>query len=237
MTGHLGYEKHHPAGRGSGNSRNGSTPKTVLTDVGAVGLAVPRDRAGSFEPKIVRKGQARLEGFNERIIALYARGITTRDIRAHLRESGATRRWPGCGAAARILSPAWPEFPPSRRQPVGVCGGTGGGSAGPRIARARECAAVADVRSAPGREPDCAKPAGARARAHHQFARGRPARQELRRSRPVRPAIAGGPVLSRQQSPAASLRRPPGRQAGGTPGTEASRADAASQARMTAPGT
>jgi putative transposase len=86
MTGHLGYEKHDPAGRGSGNSRNGSTPKTLLTDVGAVDLAVPRDRNGSFDPKIVRKGQTRLEGFNDRIIALYARGMTTRDIRAHLRE-------------------------------------------------------------------------------------------------------------------------------------------------------
>ena len=86
MTGHLGYEKHDPAGRGSGNSRNGMTAKTVLTDVGAVDLAVPRDRNGTFEPRIVRKGQTRLEGFNERIIALYARGMTTRDIRAHLRE-------------------------------------------------------------------------------------------------------------------------------------------------------
>jgi transposase-like protein len=86
MTGHLGYEKHDPAGRGSGNSRNGTTPKTVLTDIGAVDLAVPRDRNGSFEPRIVRKGQTRLEGFNERVIALYARGMTTRDIRAHLRE-------------------------------------------------------------------------------------------------------------------------------------------------------
>jgi putative transposase len=86
MTAHLGYEKHDPAGRGSGNSRNGSTGKTLLTDVGAVELAVPRDRAGSFDPKIVRKGQTRLEGFNDRIIALYARGMTTRDIRAHLRE-------------------------------------------------------------------------------------------------------------------------------------------------------
>jgi putative transposase len=86
MTGHLGYDKHDPAGRGSGNSRNGTTGKTVLTDVGAVDLAVPRDRNGSFEPQIVRKGQTRLEGFNERIIALYARGMTTRDIRAHLRE-------------------------------------------------------------------------------------------------------------------------------------------------------
>jgi putative transposase len=86
MTSHLGYEKHDPAGRGSGNSRNGTTGKTLLTDVGAVDLAVPRDRNSSFDPKIVRKGQTRLEGFNDRIIALYARGMTTRDIRAHLRE-------------------------------------------------------------------------------------------------------------------------------------------------------
>jgi putative transposase len=86
MTEHLGYEKHDRAGRGSGNSRNGSTGKTLLTDVGAVDLAVPRDRNGSFDPKIVRKGQTRLEGFNDRIVALYARGMTTRDIRAHLRE-------------------------------------------------------------------------------------------------------------------------------------------------------
>src|SRR5216110_502067 len=86
MTGHLGYDKHDPAGWGSGNNRNGTTGKTVLTDVGAVDLAVPRDRNGTFEPQIVRKGQTRLEGFNERIIALYARGMTTRDIRAHLRE-------------------------------------------------------------------------------------------------------------------------------------------------------
>jgi putative transposase len=86
LTEHLGYEKHDPAGRGSGNSRNGSTRKTLLTEAGAVDLAVPRDRVGSFEPKIVRKGQTRLDGFNERIVALYARGMTTRDIRAHLRE-------------------------------------------------------------------------------------------------------------------------------------------------------
>jgi putative transposase len=86
MTGHLGYEKHDPAGRGSGNSRNGTTAKTVLTDAGAVDLTVPRDRNGTFEPQVVRKGQTRLEGFSERVVALYARGMTTRDIRAHLRE-------------------------------------------------------------------------------------------------------------------------------------------------------
>jgi hypothetical protein len=86
MTEHLGYDKHDPAGRGSGNSRNGSTSKRLLTAVGPVELAVPRDRVGSFDPRIVRKGQSRLDGFNDRIIALYARGMTTRDIRAHLRE-------------------------------------------------------------------------------------------------------------------------------------------------------
>jgi putative transposase len=86
LTGHLRYDKHDPAGRGSGNSRKGATGKTVLTDVGAVDLQVPRDRNGSFEPQIVRKGQTRLKGFNDRIIALYARGMTTRNIRAHLRE-------------------------------------------------------------------------------------------------------------------------------------------------------
>src|SRR3954464_6739824 len=86
LTHHLGYEKHDPAGRGSGNSRNGVTGKRLLTEIGGIDLEVPRDRGGSFNPQIVRKGQTRLDGFNDRIIALYARGLTTRDIRAHLRE-------------------------------------------------------------------------------------------------------------------------------------------------------
>src|SRR3954453_5538035 len=86
MTEHLGYEKHDPAGRGSGNSRNGVTGKQLLTEIGGLGLEVPRDRSGSFSPQIVRKGQTRLDGFNDRIIALYARGLSTGDIRAHLRE-------------------------------------------------------------------------------------------------------------------------------------------------------
>jgi putative transposase len=86
LTQHLGYEKHDPGGRGSGNSRNGITSKTLLTEVGGIELDVPRDRAGSFSPQIVRKRQTWLDGFNDRIIALYARGMTTRDIRAHLRE-------------------------------------------------------------------------------------------------------------------------------------------------------
>uniref|UniRef100_UPI001C3F30AC transposase n=1 Tax=Nocardia araoensis TaxID=228600 RepID=UPI001C3F30AC len=84
LTEHLGYEKGDPAGRGSGNNRNGWTSKTVLTDIGAVPVSVPRDRNGSFEPKIVPKHARRLAGFNEQILSLYARGMSVRDIRAHL---------------------------------------------------------------------------------------------------------------------------------------------------------
>lgn len=84
MTGHLGYEKHDRTGRGSGNSRNGTSPETVLTDAGAVTVAVPRDRNGAFAPKILPKGARRLAGFNERILSLYARGMNVRDIRSHL---------------------------------------------------------------------------------------------------------------------------------------------------------
>jgi putative transposase len=84
LTEHLGYEAGDPAGRGSGNNRNGTTPKTVLTEIGAVELDVPRDRNGTFEPKLVPKGARRLEGFNQNIIHLYARGLSTRDIRREL---------------------------------------------------------------------------------------------------------------------------------------------------------
>jgi putative transposase len=86
LTDHLGYDKHDQAGWGSGNSRNGTTPKRVNTEIGTLDLDVPRDRNGSFEPRIVPKRSRRLKGFNERIIALYARGMTVRDIRAHLEE-------------------------------------------------------------------------------------------------------------------------------------------------------
>jgi putative transposase len=65
LTEHLGYDKHDPAGRGSGNARNGTTPKRLLTEVGGIELDVPRDRNGSFSPRIVRKGQTRLDGFND----------------------------------------------------------------------------------------------------------------------------------------------------------------------------
>src|SRR5690606_22496082 len=73
-----------PAGRGSPNSRNGSTPKTLATEVGDVDLATPRDRAGTFEPRLVPKGARRVGGLDEMIISLYAGGMTVRDIQAHL---------------------------------------------------------------------------------------------------------------------------------------------------------
>lgn len=84
LSGHLGYEKGDLAGRGSPNSRNGHSPKTVATEVGDVALAVPRDRAGSFEPRLVPKGARRTGGLDEMIISLYAGGMTIRDIGHHL---------------------------------------------------------------------------------------------------------------------------------------------------------
>jgi putative transposase len=86
LTDHLGYEPGDPAGRGSGNSRNGSTGKTLLTETGPVALETPRDRAGTFEPQIVRKGQRRLDGIDKIVLGLYAKGMSTRDITAHLAE-------------------------------------------------------------------------------------------------------------------------------------------------------
>jgi len=87
MTEHLGYEKHDPAGRESGNVRNGSRSKSVLTEnTGSVEIEVPRDRAGTFEPQIVRKRQRRLNGVDEIVLSLYAKGLTTGEISAHFAE-------------------------------------------------------------------------------------------------------------------------------------------------------
>jgi putative transposase len=85
LTDHLGYEKGDPAGRGAPNSRNGTTPKTVLSEMGPLPLDVPRDRDSSFEPRLVPKGARRLAGgLDEMIISLYAGGMTVRDIGHHL---------------------------------------------------------------------------------------------------------------------------------------------------------
>ena len=101
LTDHLGYEQGDPAGRGSPNSRNGSTPKTVSTEIGPVPLDVPRDRASTLEPRLVAKGQRRLGGLDEQIIGLYAGGMTVRDIR---------RNWPSRWARSCPTTP-FPRSP------------------------------------------------------------------------------------------------------------------------------
>lgn len=87
MDDHLGYSKYHPKGKNTGNSRNGKGRKTVRSLHGEIDLDVPRDRNGTFEPKLVKKGEKQLNGFDDRIISLYARGMTTRDIQAHFAEA------------------------------------------------------------------------------------------------------------------------------------------------------
>ena len=87
MEQHLGYAKHAPEGRNSGSSRNGKSSKKVRSVHGEIDLDIPGDRSGSCEPKLIKKGEKQLNGFDDRIISLYARGMTTRDIQAHFEES------------------------------------------------------------------------------------------------------------------------------------------------------
>ena len=86
MTEHVGYEKHDAGGNNSGNSRNGKSAKTMKGTFGTMPLEVPRDRNGTFEPQIIEKHQTRFTGFDENIISLYARGLSTREIQQHLEE-------------------------------------------------------------------------------------------------------------------------------------------------------
>ena len=86
MTAHLGYEKHSAEGHNSGNSRNGASTKRLKGDFGTVEIAVPRDRQASFDPKMVPKGTTRFAGFDDKILSMYARGMTTREIQGHLEE-------------------------------------------------------------------------------------------------------------------------------------------------------
>jgi putative transposase len=86
LTEHLGYEKHDPVGYKSGNSRNGKSPKKLKGDFGEMDLETPRDRNATFEPKIIEKGQTRFTGFDDKILSMYARGMSTREIQGHLEE-------------------------------------------------------------------------------------------------------------------------------------------------------
>jgi putative transposase len=86
MSDHLGYDKHDPVGRNRGNSRNGTRSKTVITEIGPVDIEVPRDREGTFDPVLVRKRQRRLDGIDQIVTSLTARGLTTGEIAAHFEE-------------------------------------------------------------------------------------------------------------------------------------------------------
>jgi putative transposase len=86
LTSHLGYGKHDPSGNNSGNSRNGVTRKTLSGDFGEIELETPRDRKGEFEPQLIKKNQTRWTGFDDKILSMYARGMTTREIQGHLEE-------------------------------------------------------------------------------------------------------------------------------------------------------
>ena len=86
LTHHLGYEKHDPVGHHSGNTRNGASAKTIQGKRGQMQIEVPRDRQSQFEPQIIKKGQRRFDGFDERVISLYARGLSVREIQGPLEE-------------------------------------------------------------------------------------------------------------------------------------------------------
>ena len=88
MTHHLGYEKSSPEGNLSGNSRNGKFSKKIKDDNSEFSIDVPRDREGTFEPKMIPKGVRRFNGFDEKVISMYSRGMTTREIQGHLKYLG-----------------------------------------------------------------------------------------------------------------------------------------------------
>jgi putative transposase len=139
LTEHLGYDKHAVEGRGGGNSRNGTRPKTVLTEVGPVKLDVPRDRDSSFAPQLVKKRQRRLHGVDEMIISLTAKGLTTGEAQAQLAEVyGSDVRARTGSSAVRTAAASTPtgSAPSSascaRRPASGGCGCTTPGMRWPR---------------------------------------------------------------------------------------------------------
>lgn len=121
LTDHLGYPQHAPEGRGSGNSRNGTSKKMLQTEQGPIPIEVPRDREGSFVPQLVKKHQRRFAGFDDKILSMYARGMSVRDIQAHLSELYGTEVSPDLISSvtdavvgevqawqSRLLEPVWP---------------------------------------------------------------------------------------------------------------------------------
>ncbi len=113
MDEHLGYEKHSAQGDGSGNSRNGHGRKTVKTEWGEADIAVPRDRNSSFEPQVVEKRQTRTDDIENRILAMYAKGMSTRDIEDHLRDIYGIE-----ASSSRITDKVMPRVEGERSEPV-----------------------------------------------------------------------------------------------------------------------
>ncbi len=107
LSHHLGYEKNSSEGKNTDNSRNGSFPKTIKGKRGQVQIDVPRDRSGQFQPQIIKKGQTRFDGFDDKIISMYSRGMTVRDIQAHLKEIYGVDVSPGRLIAARTSALQW----------------------------------------------------------------------------------------------------------------------------------
>jgi transposase-like protein len=116
MSDHLGYDKHAVAGRNGGNSRNGTRAKTVLTEIGPVQIEVPRDRDGSFEPAIVRKRARRLDGIDQIVLSLTARGLTTGEVAAHFAEVYGARV--GKDTISRITDKVIEEMTEWRNRPL-----------------------------------------------------------------------------------------------------------------------
>src|ERR1700694_3641982 len=168
LTQQLGYEKHDPKGSHSGNSRNGTSSKTLKGDFGEIEIEVPRDRNSSFEPQIVPQHQTRFTGFDDKILSMYARGMTTRDIEGHLKEiygvevsarvdlaSHGGRDGRGEGVAEPCAGSGIRDCVPGRpvredaarragRKPGRVCGHWGG------LGGAQRCAGAVDERQRRG---------------------------------------------------------------------------------------
>jgi len=116
LTYHLGYEKHDPEGYNSGNSRNGSTSKTIQGEFGSLEVETPRDRNGTFEPQILMKHQRRFDGFDDKILSMYARGMTTRDIQSHLQEMYGIEVSPGL--ISEVTDAVWDEVKTWQSRPL-----------------------------------------------------------------------------------------------------------------------
>ena len=122
MNHHLGYKKHDVAGYYSGNSRNGNSSKTLKGEAGEMTIEVPRDRHGTFEPQLIEMHQARFEGFDAKILSLYALGMTVRDIQSHLRDLYGVDVSPGLISevtdSIQDEVKAWQDRPPEALYPI-----------------------------------------------------------------------------------------------------------------------